>query len=64
MSGEMVGFYHKLKMRCDYCGNSNPNGSTYVIRNPEISGNFCSEQHASYAHKEMKKEKVQEVENE
>ena len=60
---ELIGHYHKLRIRCDYCGNSNPNGHTFVIRTTEVSGNFCSEQHAKYAHDEMQKAKGGKDEN-
>ena len=54
---ELIGFYHKVRMKCDYCGNTNPNGTTFIIRTQEISGNFCHERHAKNAHNEMTKEK-------
>ena len=53
---QLIGHYHKMRMRCDFCGQANPNGSTFVINTDEIKGQFCHESHAQEAWKEMKKE--------
>ena len=51
---ELVGFWHKVKRRCDFCGTANPNGNTFVINSEEISGCFCGERHAKAALSEMR----------
>ena len=48
------GYWHKMKLRCERCGQFNRNGLTYVVNSEEISGKFDSDRCAKEAWDEMK----------
>lgn len=51
------GTWHKVKMRCERCGNVNRHGLTYVVNSPEITGKFDTDRCAHAAWDEMKQGK-------
>ena len=51
------GYWHKMKLRCEFCGHFNRKGVTYIVNSPEISGKFCGDIHAKAAWDEMKNAK-------
>ena len=57
----IMGRWHKLKLRCDFCGHFNKNNLTYIVQSPEVSGRFCNDRHAKEAWTEMKEAKNENI---
>ncbi|HHT9145256.1 MAG TPA: hypothetical protein ACFYD4_06175 [Candidatus Wunengus sp. YC61] len=57
MSEYIQGRWHKVKMRCEFCGLTNPHDQTYIINSEKVTGKFCSERCAKGAMNEMEQAK-------
>lgn len=48
-----MGRWHKVRRHCDFCGHYSRHNITYIVDDPKIKGQFCSDRHAKFALKEM-----------
>ena len=54
MNEEIVGYWHKMPCRCDYCHRAVQ--QIYLVKDGPTTGKFCSRQHYEAAKKEMNNE--------